>query len=1011
MTLDELQNQIEAAIQANDIQKLEDLAENYLQIGGDAKYPFSIPLQFSDQVTGQEFLTESNSAIPIANGISRARRRIAYNLKLRGGYRGPKIVAEGDSWFEYPILLDDVLDHLMNDYAVYSLAGAGDLLADMANEAEYISIIQQEQPEFFLLSGGGNDMLQEGQLKEFLNTFQPGMTAAEVLDNTRFDPFLTTMLGTLKNILGHVHSKFPNLVILLHGYDYALPVQGGQWLGKPLAARKVPKSLWAPVVRILIDKYNAQLKALESLFPGRVFHIDCRGSVGDNVSFWHDELHPKDDGYGRAAQRFKERIEAIRTANTMGPTVATVEMANESPSIKARRRKSIVGVGLPVSRPECTRRIMQGQEPIPQATIDDGEDFSTVEAIISPEARQRDRGLAPTPNQAALEAWRKRLTAEDRKAYDHYLTLMQRDPEIDRSLVEARMEMSSQNDPFTIERIVGDSNLYQINYLSRGERASKAVGRVNVISKFGLSLGSGTGFLIAPGLLITNNHVLKQADMVQKSYVVFEFEYDAENQLKSTSLFRFTKDLFFTSKELDFSIVSVSSKSDSGRDLSEFGYLHLLEQSGKALPHEFVSIIQHPGGATKQLALRDSEILGRIEQYLYYTTDTNPGSSGAPVLNDEWFPVALHHRSVPDFDKPNSFVANRGIRISSIMQELSRAGQTDPQARKIYEIINQSTGSESEVLDSTIVSSPTTDGQATTEALKEPFREPFTTKRKGYDKDYLGIEVPLPTIRPQFQSIAAPLKGSTETVLKYEHFSVVMHKERRLALFTASNVDAADKLKRPDPSRPASDYTRKGLTGLAENDQEKWYEDPRLESRYQLPDRFYTKDNGSYDKGHLVRREDVVWGYSYEEMRRSNGDTYFMTNCSPQVANFNRSNMSGEWGKLENMIGKQAKAEKLTLFAGPVLDPSDKKFRGKDNEGEVLVQIPVKFWKLIVAQSGNKLQAFAFLLEQDLSAVNLEFEVGEEWRHRMISVSALEGLVRYFRFPGIVREADQFSEM
>ena len=27
-------------------------------------------------------------------------------------------------------------------------------------------------------------------------------------------------------------------------------------------------------------------------------------------------------------------------------------------------------------------------------------------------------------------------------------------------------------------------------------------------------------------------------------------------------------------------------------------------------------------------------------------------------------------------------------------------------------------------------------------------------------------------------------------MLHYEHFSVVMHKERRLALFTASNVDA-----------------------------------------------------------------------------------------------------------------------------------------------------------------------------------------------------------------------------
>ena len=67
-----------------------------------------------------------------------------------------------------------------------------------------------------------------------------------------------------------------------------------------------------------------------------------------------------------------------------------------------------------------------------------------------------------------------------------------------------------------------------------------------------------------------------------------------------------------------------------------------------------------------------------------------------------------------------------------------------------------------------------------------------------------------------------------------------------------------------------------------------------------MPDKFYTRDRGNFDKGHIVRRDDVAWGEDYDEVRRANGDTYHVTNCSPQVDAFNRSNLRGDWGKLEN---------------------------------------------------------------------------------------------------------------
>ncbi|MGL6072999.1 MAG: DNA/RNA non-specific endonuclease [Fimbriiglobus sp.] len=991
MTLDELEAQIEATIAADDLETLQRLAEEYFLVkaGG---LPLSVAVEFQD-VSDVSPALEGQAAINLLNRASRGIRRIAYNRKLLF-YKGPIIVAEGDSWFEYPVLLKDVLDHLMDKYAVYSLAGGGHLLEDMAREAEYMGIIQSERPAYFLLSGGGNDMLQGGRLAEFLKPFEAGMKAADVLDSARFDPFVEGILSTAQRILAQVHNQFPNVVMMIHGYDYALPRPNGDWLGTPLAQRKVPKNLWAEVIRIVIDKFNARLKSFESLFPGKVFHIDCRTAVGGDIKDWHDELHPTDDGYGRAAACFIERIEAIEAARHME---GNQEIAG------ATHRQNVMNclAETRIGMPKMALKLQQTRTIGPNATPE-SEPFT--EAIVDTKpTRPSPRG--DQVSDAKLEAWRAKFQPEDMLAWEDYLALKQEalSPTMDQELVEKRAEFASQNDPFFIERIVGKSNLYPINYLFRGERAARAVGRVNVISKLGNNLGSGTGFLVAPGLLMTNNHVLKQQDLAAKSYVVFEFEYDADNRLKATTLFEFTSELFFTDATLDFTIVSVSEVNDTGRNLSEFGYLPLVAQTGKVLDGEYVSIIQHPGGAAKQLALRDSEILGRKRNYLYYTTDTNPGSSGAPVLSDEWLTVALHHRAVPDFNTPDSYVANRGIRISAIMDRLKTASTTNEQARTILARLEVASGT----MPSTM---PMPDDYmstgANTEAMVEPFGVPLSVPRAGYNKDFLGISVPMPTIRPEHANVVAKLKGSSETVLKYEHFSIVMHAGRRLALFTASNVDAAPARKKPEPGR---DYSRAGLSGLGENDREKWREDPRLDSQFQLPDRFYTKDNGAFDKGHIVRRDDAAWGFTYEELRRANGDTYFTTNCSPQVGDFNQSSKGGEWGKLENMVLKQAAAEKLCVFAGPILDSTDRTFTGKDNTGEAKVQIPVKFWKLIVAKKGTKLQSFAFLLEQDLTGVPLEFTVGPEWTQRRITVVGLEALVRFFRFPQAVRDADQFA--
>ena len=278
--------------------------------------------------------------------------------------------------------------------------------------------------------------------------------------------------------------------------------------------------------------------------------------------------------------------------------------------------------------------------------------------------------------------------------------------------------------------------------------------------------------------------------------------------------------------------------------------------------------------------------------------------------------------------------------------------------------------------------------EAETERMVAPFHDPEYNGRRGYQPDFLGAVVPMPGAADP--AVLASTKAG-ERMLHYQNFSIRMHAKRRLALVCASNVTSEGALRRPEPGQA---YTRAGLSGLGKSDQEKWFLDPRLEDRFQLPDAFFTKDRGAFDKGHIVRREDVAWGETYDALRRANGDSYHVTNCSPQVAGFNRSaNGVNNWGDLENVVKSQASSERLCVFAGPVLDPSDAVFVGAgDARATLRAQIPVRFWKVIVAKMDDGIAAFGFVLEQDLGDVQWEFIVPPEFQPFMTPLAKIAAM-------------------
>jgi endonuclease G, mitochondrial len=109
---------------------------------------------------------------------------------------------------------------------------------------------------------------------------------------------------------------------------------------------------------------------------------------------------------------------------------------------------------------------------------------------------------------------------------------------------------------------------------------------------------------------------------------------------------------------------------------------------------------------------------------------------------------------------------------------------------------------------------------------------------------------------------------------------------------------------------------------------------------------------------------------------------------------------------------KEARTEKLVVMAGPVLAEEGREFHGRDDQGRTKVRIPTAYWKVVVARAGNRLETFAFVLEQDLSRTQftegVEFAAGA-WSTSMEALDTLEEMVRFFRFDRVLHDSDQIA--
>jgi V8-like Glu-specific endopeptidase len=228
------------------------------------------------------------------------------------------------------------------------------------------------------------------------------------------------------------------------------------------------------------------------------------------------------------------------------------------------------------------------------------------------------------------------------------------------------------------EQIIGENTLRPIAFLEQALAASEAVLRLTLEKDNG-KYTCGTGFLVSNDLILTNNHIIATRQEAMNTDYHFHYQLDKNGaEMQIVSIAPEPEGLFYTHKELDFSVIQLQ-----GEPGKTFGSLRL--KGTRVSVDQRVNIIQHPGGNLKQISMQNNFVAYADRHVLQYYTSTMPGSSGSPVLNNEFDVIGIHHSSgmLPEPGSGRRFLRNAGTTMSAVLDNLMK------DAPLIYSKINK----------------------------------------------------------------------------------------------------------------------------------------------------------------------------------------------------------------------------------------------------------------------------------------------------------------------------------
>ncbi|WP_374966200.1 DNA/RNA non-specific endonuclease [Lysinibacillus sp. RS5] len=220
---------------------------------------------------------------------------------------------------------------------------------------------------------------------------------------------------------------------------------------------------------------------------------------------------------------------------------------------------------------------------------------------------------------------------------------------------------------------------------------------------------------------------------------------------------------------------------------------------------------------------------------------------------------------------------------------------------------------------------------------------------KGFDTTFLGEEFPIPFPRLREDIGQVALEGGK--VYPFTHFSIVMNKERKFAIYGANNTDKE------------RDIQLKRCNN--------WHTDDRIGEENQVGGWLYEGGQADlWDRGHLVRRDDVGWG-ERDEAKDGDCDSFCFANIAPQHKEFHHT----KWGDIEGWIINQTKSKnkKFSIFTGPIFTENDREYCGYQKPLGCGIKIPAGFWKVaFYIGVDDRLRSVAFKIVQD-----------DYWRHNV----------------------------
>jgi endonuclease G len=475
------------------------------------------------------------------------------------------------------------------------------------------------------------------------------------------------------------------------------------------------------------------------------------------------------------------------------------------------------------------------------------------------------------------------------------------------------------------------------------DRAIPAVGRIDLT---GARLDwVGTGWLVAENIIVTNRHVANEFAARSEG---FAFKMGLNGQISADVDFLQEID---NSKRLVFKLLKpLHIEEPPGPDVAFFEIEIVSGNAKLAEPIDLATMIVNTenvatiGYPAYDSRIPEPDLMERIYGKIYnkkrlapggvtqiestrlcHNCTTLGGNSGSVVFDlTNGQAVGLHFSG--------SFLAtNYAVRADLVKKLLDdiRSGRRRRQLGGVS-LMFPADGGETDLIDET-------------ESVASDYRD-----RGGYDPGFLGSRfvVDLPTVTRHADDVLDfEFDGETQTELRYEHYSVVMSRSRRMCFLSGCNIDG--------------NLSKKSA-------RVRWKGDPRIPKSQQIMKECYGAPP-KFSRGHMTRREDPGWG-TRAVAKRGNEDTMHVTNVAPQMQAFN----APIWLALEDYALQHAREDemKISVFTGPYFTDRDPDMYG--------VLIPLTYWKVIafIHDDTGKLCATGYEMSQEQSLQPEEFVFG-----------------------------------